>query len=273
VTRPGGYPVLDGTTAVVPLLGDPIVQVKSPDGVTRLLTARGGNTVVVPMQVTGQDLPPLVDALARTPSVTGLIVTVPHKFAAYAHCATATARAHLLGSVNVLRRNGDGSWHGDQLDGLALVRAATAAGCELTQASVLQVGAGGAGSAIALALLEAGVSELGLHDADPGRRDALVHTLGARFRGRVVARPPDPADRDVVVNATPLGMRPGDPLPVPIDRLSGSTFVGDVVTRPAVSPLIEHARRIGCRTQTGLDMFAAVGELLADFLCGADRWE
>lgn len=263
---PNGYPILDGSTTVVPILGDPVVQVKSPDGVTRLLSARGWNTVVVPMQVAPGDVDRLVDALALTPSVTGLIVTVPHKFAAYAHCATATDRAHLLGSVNVLRRNSDGSWHGDQLDGLALVRAATAAGCELTGASVLQVGAGGAGSAIALALLEAGVAELALHDADPGRRDALVDTLGARFRGRVVARPPDPAERDVVVNATPMGMRPEDPLPVPVDRLSRATFVGDVVTWPAVPPLIEHARGIGCRTQTGLDMFAAVGELIADFL-------
>ena len=265
-----GYPVLDGTTAVVPILGDPIAQVKSPDGVTRLLTARGANAVVVPMQVAAADFDRLVGALALTSSVRGLIVTVPHKFAAYRHCATATARAHLLGSVNVLRRTADGRWHGDQLDGLALVRAATDAGCELAGASVLQVGGGGAGSAIALALLEAGVVELALHDTDRGRRDALVRTLGERFPGRVVAGPPDPAGRDVVVNATPMGMRPEDPLPVLVDRLSPATFVGDVVTVPAVTPLIEYARRVGCRTGTGLDMFAAVGGLIAGFLADDD---
>jgi shikimate dehydrogenase len=266
VSVPDGYPLLDGTTAVVPILGDPIAQVKSPDGVTRLLTARGRNTLVVPMHVGPGDFDRLVDALALTPSVTGLIVTVPHKLAAFAHCATSTARAQLLGSVNVLRRNADGRWHGDQLDGMALVRAATAAGCAPAGASVLQVGAGGAGSAIALALLEAGVEELALHDADIRRRDALVRTLGERFPGRVAGRPPELAGRDVVVNATPMGMRPEDPLPIPVDRLTASTFVGDVVTRPAVSPLIEHARRIGCRTQTGLDMFEAVSGLIADFL-------
>lgn len=268
---PLGYPVLDGTTAVVPILGDPIAQVRSPDGVTRLLTARGSNTVVVPLRVAPEDLDRLVGAVGRSASVTGLIVTVPHKFAAYAHCATATDRAHRLGSVNVLRRNPDRSWHGDQLDGLALVRAATDAGCELPGASVLQVGAGGAGSAIALALLEAGVAELALHDADHRRRDTLVRTLAENFPGRVVARPPDPVGRDVVVNATPMGMRPEDPLPLPVERLSPSTFVADVVTSPAVPPLIEHGRRIGCRTQTGLDMFAAVGVLLADFLVADGR--
>lgn len=271
MSAPAGYPILDGTTAVVPILGDPIAQVKSPDGVTRLLTARGANTVVVPLQVVPKDLDRLVGALGVTPSVTGLIVTVPHKLAAYPHCATASWRAHLLGSVNVLRRNSDGSWHGDQLDGLALVRAATSAGCELAGASVLQVGAGGAGSAIALALLEAGVAELAVGDTDHQRRDALVRALEKHFPGRVAASPPEPAGRDVVVNATPMGMRPEDPLPIPVDRLSSSTFVADVVTRPAVPLLIEHARRIGCRTQTGLDMFAAVGALIADFLVGDGR--
>jgi shikimate dehydrogenase len=263
-----GYPLLDGETTVVPILGDPIAQVKSPDGVTRLLTARGARTVVVPMHVAAPDLDRFVDAIGLARSVVGLIVTVPHKFAVYAHCATATDRAHLLGSVNVVRRNADGSWHGDQLDGLAFVRAARAAGCTLGGAAALQVGAGGAGSAIALALLEAGVARLTLHDVDARRRDELVARLRRRAGDRVVAGPPDPTGTTVVVNATPMGMRPEDPLPVAADLLAASMFVGDVVTRPAVSPLIEEARRRGCRTQTGGGMFAVVGELLVDFLLG-----
>lgn len=261
-----GYPLLSGETAVVPILGDPIAQVKSPDGVTRLLTARGTNAVVVPMHVSPPDLGRFIDAIGLAQSVSGLIVTVPHKFAAYPQCATATERAHLLGSVNVLRRNADGSWHGDQLDGLAFARAAVAAGARLDGATVLQVGAGGAGSAIALALLEAGVAELALHDADPTRRDALLEKLAGRFGGRVATGSADPSGRSVVVNATPMGMRPEDPLPVDADGLAPSMFVGDVVTKPEVTPLTEAARRAGCRTVTGTGMFAAVGELIADFL-------
>lgn len=261
-----GYPVLSGETTVVPILGDPIGQVKSPDGVTRALTARGANAVVVPMHVTAPDFDRFVDAIALAGNVTGLIVTVPHKFAAHAHCATATERAQLLGSVNVMRRNADGTWHGDQVDGLAFARAAMAAGARLDGATVLQVGAGGAGSAIALALLEAGAAELALHDADPARRDALLEKLAGRFGGRVVTGSADPAGRSVVVNATPMGMRPEDPFPVAADRLAPPMFVGDVVTRPEVTPLIEAARQAGCRTVTGGGMFAAVAELVADFL-------
>jgi shikimate dehydrogenase len=181
-------------------------------------------------------------------------------------CATLTDRARYLGSVNVARRNPDGSWHGDQVDGAAFVSAVRAAGGVPEGARALQVGAGGAGSAIALALLEAGVAELALHDADPARRDALIGRLRERVGDRVTAGAPDPAGFDLVANATPMGMRPGDPYPVDVTGLKPDTFVGDVVTKPAVPPLIEVARRVGCRTSTGGDMFATVAGLIADFL-------
>ena len=260
------YPTLSGETLVVPIIGDPIAQVKSPDGITRLFAARGRNAVVVPLQAAPEDLDALVTGLTRSSSVGGLIATVPHKFGLAARCATLTDRARVLGSVNVARRNPDGTWHGDQVDGAAFVAAVRGAGGTPEGARALQVGAGGAGSAIALALLEAGVAELALHDADHARRDALVGRLRDRFGDRVTAGSPDPAGFDLIANATPMGMRAGDPYPVDVAGLEPDTFVGDVVTRPAVPPLIEVARRAGCRTSTGGDMFATVAGLIADFL-------
>jgi shikimate dehydrogenase len=260
------YPTLSGETLVVPIIGDPIAQVRSPDGITRLFAARGRNAVVVPLQAAAADLEALITGLGPSSSVGGLIATVPHKFRLAAQCATLTDRARFLGSVNVARRNPDGTWHGDQVDGEAFVQAVRTAGGVSAGARALQVGAGGAGSAIALALLEAGVAELALHDADATRRDALLGRLQERFGARVTAGSPDPAGFDLVANATPMGMRVGDPCPVEVAGLKPDTFVGDVVTRPAVPPLIDAARRAGCRTSTGSDMFAAVAVLIADFL-------
>jgi shikimate 5-dehydrogenase len=155
------------------------------------------------------------------------------------------------------------------LDGVAMVGAIRAAGFEPAGKRALLVGAGGAGSAIALALLEVGVSFLALHDADVARRDRLLRDLAAR--GGTTAPgvgSPDPSGFDLVVNATPAGMRPGDPLPVLADRLDGSTFVADVVTAPEVTPLLEVARARGCGIQTGVGMFRAQQDLIADFLLG-----
>ena len=130
------------------------------------------------------------------------------------------------------------------------------------------MGAGGAGSAIALALAEAGVAALAVHDADAARRDGLLRTLAEMGGAEARAGSPDPAGFDLVVNATPAGMRPGDALPVLADRLEGRMFVADVVTAPEITPMLQAARALGCGTQTGVGMFTAQLELIADFLLG-----
>lgn len=74
--------------------------------------------------------------------------------------------------------------------------------------------------------------------------------------------------RPKVANATPLGMRAGDPLPVEASRLTAGQFVADVITRPAISPLLVAARAIGCATRPGAGMFNAQAALLADRILG-----
>jgi shikimate dehydrogenase len=133
---------------------------------------------------------------------------MPHKHTMFSFCATCSETSKLLGVVNIARRNPDGSWHGDMLDGLAFVAAQRKQGAVLQGARVLQVGAGGAGSAIAIALLDAGAREVVLHDADPARLHHLVQLLSGLRSGRVLAGPPDPAGFDILVNATPMGMSP-----------------------------------------------------------------
>ncbi|MEN9627602.1 MAG: hypothetical protein RJA10_829 [Pseudomonadota bacterium] len=258
--------LLSGATRVVFIVGDPIAQVKSPAGVTALLRERGTDAVCVPIHAKPQDLQAFIDVAERLPNVDGVLVTVPHKFAALPLCATLSARARSIGSVNMMRRGEGGRWHGDMCDGQAFVAAVAALGRPLAGARALLVGAGGAGSAIAHALADAGVAEIALHDADADRREALAARLGRYGAARVVAGSRDPAGFDLVCNATPLGMREGDPLPVEVDRLSPGAVVGDVVTLPAVPPLIAAARARGHAASTGSDMFAQVRVCIADFL-------
>ena len=131
-----------------------------------------------------------------------------------------------------------------------------------------RVGAGGAGSAIAHALVDAGVGALALHDADASRRDELVRKLRACGAPDVSTGSSDPQGFDLVINATPAGMRPGDDLPVLVERLSQACFVGDVVTQPALTPLLQAAQSRGCATLSGIGMFEAVRELMVDFYLG-----
>ncbi len=223
----------------------------SSAGVTRALNQAGRNCVVIPVHVGSADLDAFMRGAAVARNFDCLIATVPHKFAAYAHGASASERAHLLGAVNVMRRNPDLSWHGDMLDSIGFVDGIRAAGCRPQGARALLVGAGGAGSAIALALLDAGVAHLAIHDDAPLRCDTLRARLEARFPARTGVGSRDPTGFDLVFNATPSGMRAGDPLAVDVARITRDMFVADVITAPAVTPLLAAAHHACCKTQTG----------------------
>ncbi len=259
---------LSGATRLHLIVGDPIAQVKAPAGLTQAFAQAGHDAICVPAHVAPADLRLWCQGVSRAQNLDSIIVTVPHKFASFELCASTSPRAAFLRAVNVMRRNADGSWHGDMVDGLGYVQALEAKGCALSGRRALLAGAGGAGTAIAHALLEAGVAELALHDADLARRDALIGRLSGRGLGQVRPGSPDPRGFDLAINATPMGMKPGDPLPIMADHCVAGQWVGCVITEPAVPPLIAAARDAGCHTLTGADMFAQVRELLLRFLMG-----
>jgi shikimate dehydrogenase len=259
---------VDGATRLHIIVGDSITQVKSPAGMSAAFQAAELNALCVPVHVSTQDLPALLAGTSLAQNMDGIIVTIPHKFACYKHCTSATDRAHFLGSVNILRRTPDGGWFGEMFDGPGFVGGMRAQGGEPRAKRALLVGAGGAGCAIALALVEEGVSALAIHDEDEVRRDTLIGKLKAKTTTPVRAGSPDPRGFELIANATPAGMNPGDPYPVDVTRLTPDMFVGCVITKPAVSPLVTEARRIGCKTSVGGDMYAAEQKLMLDFLLG-----
>lgn len=259
---------LNGETRLFPIIGDPIIYVKSPERLTSGFASRGYNGVCIPMQVPEDNLEGVMRGLALIPNIEGLLVTMPHKFAAFRYCATSSERAKLLKVVSVLRRNSDGSWHGDMLDGLAFVKAQIEQGAQPEGARVLLVGAGGAGRAIAIALLESGVRELIVHDANKTRLAELIALVADRGNSRVILGSADPTGCDMVCNATPMGMAEGDPLPVATHLLTPSIFVGDVIAGHGETPFISAARAIGCKTANGDQMVEAAQAMMLDFMLG-----
>lgn len=256
---------LNGSTAVIGIVGDPIAQVKSPAGMTAGFIAYGANAVVVPFHVSKETLSEFISGLSLAKNVAGLIATVPHKFAFYDLCTTCSPRAALLCTVNVLRRNDDGTWYGDIFDGEGFVTSLIRGGCTPAGKRALLVGSGGAGAAIALALLEAGVGELALYDKDRTRCDTLMARLATPSNGRLRVGSDDPTGFDIVINATPSGMQAGDPLPVDVSRLSASAFAADVITAPVETAFLQAAKARGCGVRTGVDMFNGVCELMLAF--------
>ncbi len=256
---------LSGKTRLFPIVGDPIAQVKSPSGVTDAFNERGVDAICVPMHIAPEDFQTFIAAIRQTQNVGGIIVTVPHKFAAFEACDAVSAHAGFLQTVNTIRRRADGSLHGDMFDGLGLVAACQDNGCNFKDRRALIIGAGGAGTAIAHAVANAGVEAIGICDIDARRCNTLIERLRSADFNAVPAQP-SASGFDIVINATPLGMRAHDPLPLDVESLRPHTFVGDVVTLPERPPLILHAQQRGCKTSTGTEMFLKVRDLMVDFL-------
>ena len=259
---------LNGATRIHVTIGDPIAQVKSPAGITAGFAARGHDAIMIPLQVKPAEVEDFLRLARKLPNLDGIVITVPHKPVAYRHCDTTTERARVLEVCNVMRREADGRWSGDMTDGGGFVDALRRNGFDASGKRALQVGGGGAGSAIALALSMEGVSELVLCDTDTVKRDALIARLGRHGHKVTATDTPDPSGFDLVVNATPAGMKRGDPLPVDASRITAGTFVADVITVPAITPLLEAAQAKGCGTQTGVQMFEAQVNFITEFLMG-----
>jgi shikimate dehydrogenase len=259
-------PALNGATRIHVTIGDPIAQVKSPAGVTQGFYARGVDAIMIPLQVKPADIDDFFMLAKKLPNLDGIIITVPHKPVAFRHCDQTSERSRVLEVCNVMRREKDG-WTGDMTDGGGFVDALKRNSFDPRGKRALQVGAGGAGSAIALALSTEGAS-VTLVDMDTAKRDALIARLGRHGHKIAAADKADPSGFDLVVNATPAGMKAGDPLPVDVSRLDQKMFVADIITMPLVTPLLAAAQQKGCGTQNGQQMFDAQVDFISEFLLG-----
>jgi shikimate dehydrogenase len=244
---------ITGTTRLLAVLGDPIEQVQAPALVNPLLDRLGRDTVLVPVHVRPADLAEVVEGLRRVGNLDGLLVTVPHKIEVCRFADELAPAAAFAGSANALRREPDGRWHADNFDGAGFVRGLRAAGHEPEGRRFALVGAGGAGAALAAALLENRAAHLSVCDTDPGRLDALLARLSERWPGRVAgSSAPRVEDADVAVNATPLGLRPGDPLPFDPAALPPDGVVADIIMKPRRTRLLRTAAALGLAVHHGI---------------------
>jgi shikimate dehydrogenase len=247
--------MITGRTTVIAHLGFPTASFKAPMIYNPWFEARGIDAVVVPIGVEPPHYPDLVRALFRTTNVLGALVTMPHKVTTTGLMDQVTPTGQIAGACNAILRRPDATLLGDMFDGAGFVRGMERKGRRIAGARALVVGCGGVGSAIAASLAAGGLAAIGLYDATPAAAQALAGRLRAHYPALDVATGSnDPAGWDIVVNATPLGMRPGDPLPVDVERIAPESFVGEVVMKEEYTPLLRAARARGCTVQVGTDM-------------------
>ena len=247
--------MIRGTTTLIAHLGYPTETFKAPMIYNPYFQKHGIDAVVMPMGVKAEDFSEVFPALFRLTNIRGALITMPHKITTVGLLDEVTTTVKIAGSCNAVLRRPDGSLLGDMFDGAGFVRGLLRKGQRLEGARVLVVGSGGVGSAIAASLAAAGIGAIGLFDANPGAAEALGERLREHYpKLEVAAGSKDPAGYEVVVNATPLGMKAGDPLPVDVSRIAPGTFVGEVVMKEEITPLLRAAQEKGCPIQVGTDM-------------------
>jgi len=247
--------MISGKTTLIAHLGYPTEGFKAPMIYNPWFEKTGIDAVVVPMGVTVSDYPQVLSALFRLTNIRGALVTMPHKVTTVALLDEVTPTVEIAGSCNAILRRPDGSLLGDMFDGAGFVRGVQRKGRELAGARVLVVGSGGVGSAIAASFAATGIAGIGVFDSNQGMADALGDRLRQHYpQLAVTTNSKDPADFDVVVNATPLGMKEGDPLPMEVSRIAPTAFVGEVVMKEEMTPFLKAAKERGCQIQVGTDM-------------------
>lgn len=247
--------VISGKTSLIAHIGWPTHSFKAPMIYNPYFERAGVDCVVVPMGCRPEHFATFVRALFTLENVAGALITMPHKVAVVELLDAVSPAVKIAGSCNAVRRDAAGRLVGDMFDGEGFVRGLKRKGVRLDGATVLVVGSGGVGSAIAASLAAAGVGTMGLYDARAESAQALGERLKTHYpRLEVRTGSNDPAGWDVVVNATPLGMNPGDPLPIDMARLSRDTFVGEVVMKQEMTAFLAAAQARGCRFQVGTDM-------------------
>ncbi|MCV2863276.1 shikimate dehydrogenase [Defluviimonas sp. WL0075] len=250
------------------VIGSPIAHSKSPRLHGHWLKTYGIKGHYIPMDVAQADLKEVLGALPKAGFV-GLNVTIPHKESVLALADIVTDRAALIGAANTLIFRADGKIHADNTDGHGFIAnlRQNAPGWRAEAGPAAVIGAGGAARAVVAALLDAGAPKVRIANRTRARADVIRSEFGARVvvydwvkAGNMME------DAATVVNTSSLGMVGKPDLRVPLDALSPSAVVNDLVYTPLRTAFLDAAEEIGCTTVDGLGM------LLHQAAPGFERW-
>ncbi len=259
---------VNGSTDVYLILGDPVEQVMAPDIFNPLFAQMGINAVLVPVCVAPENVQAFVKTAFLAKNIKGMWVTIPHKTPVVEVLDHCSELGRAAGAVNAIRRNADGSLEGGLFDGEGLKASLDYFNMAYTGKKVLIIGAGGAAAAIGASLSRGAkaAAEIAFFDPSPGKAqdiaDRLTNPNGTQVRA---AQSSDPSGFDLVLNASPLGLKPSDPMPCDVSRMQAHAALMDIVMKNQPSPVVRAARSRGLNAQPGFEMMIQQADLYLDF--------
>jgi len=263
---------ISGVTRLCFVVGDPTFQLRTPAALNRIATEHGIDVVSLPANVVAGDLGSFLTGLRAMNNAVGAVLTIPHKQTGATLCDELGPQASLSGAVNTIRRHPDGRLIGEGFDGLGFVAGLHAQDINPEGMTVVLLGAGGAASSIAIALAAAGVKHITLVNRTPQRLTELQKILESGFPAlEITVAATAPSNADLFINATPVGMSPGDQSLLPAGFFPSDTIAADVIMSNELTPFLAAAHATGARTHGGTHMLQGQIRLIAEFLGIADQ--
>ena len=245
--------MISGTTTLVAHLGYPTHTFKSPLICNPWFDKNGIDAVVVPMGIKTEDYAAFFRSLFTLTNIRGALVTMPHKVTTMELVDEISPTAEIAGATNAVLRRDDGSLLADQFDGAGFVRGMLRTGFDPHRKARPRG-----------RKRWRRITDRGLTGGHRSSRDRALSTPTRppprRSPGASAKHYPDvdvaigskdPEGYDLIVNATPIGMKDGDPLPVDIDRITPGSYVGDVVLKADITPFLQAAQGEGLHHSSG----------------------
>jgi shikimate dehydrogenase len=260
---------ISGKTRIVGLFGYPVEHSLSPDMHNAAFAYLNLDYCYVTFPVHPDSLGDAVRGI-KALSLGGINVTVPHKEKAMAFLDEINEEAQFIGAVNTIK-NESGKLTGFNTDGRGFMQSLAEADIEIRKKNVLIVGTGGASRAIGFYLCKE-ASQVHLYDVDSLKAEALAkHLYGVRQNADTIDASSKNsvefmAGMDIIINATPLGLRPGDSSPIDMSLINKEHIVCDLIYRE--TPLLRAAAEKGCKTMHGLGMLLWQGVIAFEIWTG-----
>jgi len=252
-----------GHARLFAIIGDPIHHVRTPAVFNAYFAEHSIGAVCVPIHIRPEALEAGFAGLKAMANLDGFIVTAPHKERVAGLVDRLEGDGALVGAVNTVRREPDGSFTGTMLDGHGFVAGLAQAGHGAAGRSVYIAGAGGAARALAFALAGAGIARLTIHNRTRARAEALLAAVETAYpRIELALGTRDPRDHHMAVNATPLGLEPGDGFSFDVDLVEPPTLVAEVLMKPETTALLHAASARGCPIHQGRHMLDGQRDLM-----------
>jgi shikimate dehydrogenase len=251
---------INAATRVCAVFGSPIRHSASPAMHNAAFAALGLNWRYVAHEVDPKNLRAAITG-AKAMNYAGINLTVPHKLLAVDMVDHLDDSAKKWGAVNTIHFTERGAT-GYNTDADAIITSLRQdLKVKVRGAKVLLLGAGGAGRTAALKLADEGVAELFLVNRTTSKAEELAAEIGRQFPKIKVTTGYPPAKIDLILNATSLGLKPGEgsPLDANAFSLKQARAVYDMIYRPVETPLLKAARKAGCKTANGLGMLLHQG--------------